>query len=422
MGDRHMSHIYLPTGGSHDWQWLLASPGRHWKHGASAMALADAWEHADPWPAPVAAALNHDPELRDLDLLLALPEHEVPLPGGVRASQTDLFVLARATSGLVTIAVEGKAAEPFGHQTVSEWRAEDTAGRKKRLAFLLDVLQLEDDERLATIRYQLLHRTASAVIESRRYGARHAVMLVHSFSPTDAWLDDFKAFARLYAIDADAGVVVHAAQLDGVTLHLGWASDTPRPLDRDMSSLGPRFDRAFAFARELHASQARKGMAVPYISHLIGVTSLVLDDGGGEDEAIAALLHDAVEDQGGAPTLRRIKQQFGSDVAAIVAACSDTDLTPKPPWRERKESYIAHLHNPDLPTGTLRVSLADKLHNARAILFDLEAGHDVFERFNAGRDEQRWYYDALATTFGELTDSPMAAELRRVVDRIWAHG
>lgn len=101
-----------------------------------------------------------------------------------------------------------------------------------------------------------------------------------------------------------------------------------------------------------------------------------------------------------------------------MKACSDTDRVPKPPWRARKEAYIAHLHDDDLPDGTLRVSLADKLHNARAILFDLEAGHDVFDRFNAGRTEVLWYYTALAEAFAELSDSPMVAELRRVVDSI----
>ena len=91
---------------------------------------------------------------------------------------------------------------------------------------------------------------------------------------------------------------------------------------------------------------------------------------------------------------------------------------PKPPWRERKEAYIAHLRDPALPPGTLRVSLADKLHNARAILFDLRAGQDVYSRFSAPREDQHWYYDALATAFAELTDSPMATELRRVVDEL----
>lgn len=174
-------------------------------------------------------------------------------------------------------------------------------------------------------------------------------------------------------------------------------------------------------ARRLHADQRRKGTDIPYLAHLLGVTALVLEDGGDEDEAVAALLHDAVEDQGGAATLARIRERFGDRVAAIVEACSDTDEVPKPPWRARKEAHLAHLRHPDLPDGALRVSLADKLHNARAILADVRAGGDaVFARFNAPRDEQAWYYGTLATTFAERTSSPMAAELRRVVDAIFA--
>lgn len=148
----------------------------------------------------------------------------------------------------------------------------------------------------------------------------------------------------------------------------------------------------------------------------MAVAALVIEDGGDEDEAVAALLHDAVEDQGGAATLARIRERFGPRVAAIVEACSDTQEQPKPPWRARKEAYIAHLDGPGLPDGALRVSLADKLHNARAILADLRDGRDVFAHLNAPREEQAWYYDALATVFEERTRSPMAAELRRVVD------
>jgi (p)ppGpp synthase/HD superfamily hydrolase len=151
----------------------------------------------------------------------------------------------------------------------------------------------------------------------------------------------------------------------------------------------------------------------------MAVAALVIEDGGDEDEAIAALLHDAVEDQGGPPTLTLVRARFGARVASIVEACSDTDEVPKPPWRARKEAYVAHLRDPGLPEGALRVSLADKLHNARAILADQRAGHDVFARFNAPRDQQAWYYDALATAFAERTDSPMAAELRRVVDELF---
>jgi hypothetical protein len=418
-----VNQIYLPTTGSHDWQWLLASPGLQWKHGASAMALADAWEHSDPWPQAVADALATNSDLSDLELLLALPEHQVPLPGGTASSQTDLFVLARRVDGdRVAIAVEGKADEPFGEDTVAEWRADAGPGRIKRLAYLVDALRLVDDERLAPIRYQLLHRTASAIIEARRFGAAHAVLLVHSFGKNAKWFDDLAAFVALYDVTVARGSAVRACELaDGVTLHIGWVSDVPRPLD-DKPLLGPRFDRAFALARELHARHRRKGTDIPYLAHLMGVASLVLEDGGDEDEAIAALLHDAVEDQGGARTLGRIRQLFGGCVADIVEACSDTDETPKPPWRERKESYIAHLHDPGVPQGTLRVSLADKLHNARAILFDLRAGQDVYSRFNAPREQQQWYYDALAETFAELTDSPMVAELRVIVDELATAG
>jgi hypothetical protein len=327
-------------------------------------------------------------------------------------------VLARSHEGdLVAIAVEGKAAESFGDSTVSEWRATDTPGRRERLAYLLEVLGLADADRLAGIRYQLLHRTASAVIEARRFGARHAVMLVHSFSREDAWLEEFLEFASLCGGTQLTKGIASVRDIGSVTLHLGWVSDTPRPL-ATVPRLGPRFDRALALARVLHRDQVRKGTEIPYVSHLMGVASLVIDDGGGEDEAIAALLHDAVEDQGGDPTLGLIRQQFGNHVADIVKACSDTDMQPKPPWHARKEAYLTHLHDPALPAGALRVSLSDKLHNAHAILFDLRSGHDVFSRFSASREETQWYYDELAKAFAQLTDSPMVAELRIVVDEL----
>ena len=128
------------------------------------------------------------------------------------------------------------------------------------------------------------------------------------------------------------------------------------------------FDRALLLATKHHGPQLRKGSRIPYVSHLLGVTSLVLEAGGGETEAIAALLHDAVEDGGGPPMLAAIERDFGSDVARIVDANSDTDVEPKPEWRVRKENYIAAIAHkqPD----ELLVSIADKLHNARAILLD----------------------------------------------------
>ena len=184
-----------------------------------------------------------------------------------------------------------------------------------------------------------------------------------------------------------------------------------------MSRLGPRFTEAFEYARELHADQLRKGTSVPYVAHLLGVASLVLEAGGDEDQAIAALLHDAVEDQGGASTQAEIRRRFGDRVEAIVAACSDTDRHPKPPWRERKDAYLNHLRT--APREALLVSLADKVHNARALLADLGTdGEGMWTRFSGGRDGELWYYRRLSETFVELYPSPLASELERTVREI----
>lgn len=181
--------------------------------------------------------------------------------------------------------------------------------------------------------------------------------------------------------------------------------------------LTTRFDDALHYAADLHRRQTRKGTRVPYISHLLAVTSLVLEDGGDEDQAIAALLHDAVEDQGGMDTLEEIRQRFGERVARIVLACSDSFITPKPPWRERKEKYLAHLA--DAPADVLRVSLADKVHNARSILGDLrQNGQAVWGRFNGGRAGTLWYYQELARIFQQVRPSPLASELNRVVSEM----
>ncbi len=161
----------------------------------------------------------------------------------------------------------------------------------------------------------------------------------------------------------------------------------------------------------------RKGSGVPYISHLLSVTSLVLEDGGSEDEAIAALLHDAVEDQGGKKTLREIECRFSDNVARIVLGCTDTDQTPKPPWRKRKEDYIAHLRN--APADVRRVSLADKLHNSRTILKDIARdGQGVWERFTGGQEGTLWYFRALVGCFREFGNSFLLDELERVVTEL----
>ncbi len=178
--------------------------------------------------------------------------------------------------------------------------------------------------------------------------------------------------------------------------------------------LSDRFDEALAYASRLHRDQRRKGTDIPYISHLMSVAALVLEHGGNEDQAIAGLLHDAVEDQGGETTLKKIRARFGRSVAMIVADCTDTLVEPKPPWRARKEAYIAKL--PEKDPASLLVSLADKTHNAKAILNDFrQVGDDLWDRFNGGKEGTIWYYQTLSAFFVKALPGALASELERTV-------
>jgi (p)ppGpp synthase/HD superfamily hydrolase len=178
--------------------------------------------------------------------------------------------------------------------------------------------------------------------------------------------------------------------------------------------LGPRFLRPFSFAAEKHAGQTRKASTIPYISHLMGVASLVLEFAGDEDQAIAALLHDVVEDCGGAPMLKEVRRRFGVRVAKIVDGCTDSDTYPKPPWRERKESYIRHLKTADADTRL--VSAADKLNNVRSILSDYrEVGESVWDRFTGGREGTLWYYRVLLEEFLRRKPSQLIRELELAI-------
>ena len=179
--------------------------------------------------------------------------------------------------------------------------------------------------------------------------------------------------------------------------------------------LTERFDEALVYAHGLHREQRRKGTAIPYVAHLMAVSALVLEHGGNEDQAIGALLHDAAEDQGGQATLDDIRRRFGPEVARIVYDCTDSWEEPKPKWRERKEKYIASL--PAKPVGSLLVSLADKVNNAEAILYDWRAmGDATWSRFNGGRDGTHWYYRSLAATYARLLPGRLAERLNRAVE------
>lgn len=179
-------------------------------------------------PTDMTAVLSQVPEFNELKALMVFPEHQVPLPGGARPSQNDCWVLARTPIGLVSISVEGKVSEPFG-PTVGEWLNEASPGKNERLSFLSSALGL-DTQPPGQIRYQLLHRTASAVIEAKRFHARQAIMVVHSFSQTAEWFDDYKEFAALFGAQANLDTIVAAGQPDGVNLYLAWVNGDKRYL------------------------------------------------------------------------------------------------------------------------------------------------------------------------------------------------
>ncbi len=180
-----------------------------------------------------------------------------------------------------------------------------------------------------------------------------------------------------------------------------------------------QFEKALAFAVHLHRHQFRKGGELPYIGHLLGVCGIALENGADEDEAIAALLHDSIEDQaesfGGADKLREhIRAVSGEKALAIVEGCTDAESIPKPPWRERKEKYVAHLAGAS--ASVLLVSASDKLYNARAILQDLrEIGDAVWSRFTGGKEGTLWYYRALSDAFQAHGSTPLRRELERTV-------
>lgn len=189
--------------------------------------------------------------------------------------------------------------------------------------------------------------------------------------------------------------------------------------------LSDRFNEALVYAHNLHRHQPRKGRDIPYIGHLLGVASLVLENGGDEDMAIAALLHDAVEDQGGLPRRDEIAAKFGDRVARIVMGCTDSDSTDphnKAPWCDRKVSYIEHVTHEADPDVRL-VSVADKVHNARAILTDhYECGDTCFERFSGRKDGTLWYYRALVDAFRDAESRenpgwPTMSALKRTAEQ-----
>jgi hypothetical protein len=228
-----LPYIYIPARSAEDWQQFLAEPDKQWRSGYSAKATAYAWQEADGFPREVAALLSssNDDNLKDVELLLAIPEHKVYFPPmQSRPSQSDVFALAKAANGdLISIAVEAKVSEPFD-LTVDEWIADPSRGKRERLEFLKTKLQI-GDKPIGHIRYQLLHRLSSALLEAERFGARYAVLVIHSFSQSDEWFDEFGEFVWLYGESAAVGQL--ATLVAGTTIKVlaGWARGNAKYLD-----------------------------------------------------------------------------------------------------------------------------------------------------------------------------------------------
>jgi len=218
--------IYRPTQEAGDWESLLDNPAKDWKSGFSAKTLAHCWEDVRGLPKSVKDALNRpNGPFNDVQPLLILPEHKVSLPGHNKRSQCDVWVLAKDSRELISITVEGKVSESFGNEDMGQWMKDASKGKIKRIEFILSKLELGHvpEDIPENIRYQLLHRTAAAVIVAERFEAQHAIILVHSFSDSNENFEDFARFLDLYELIAEVNHTKSKELNSGITLHLAWA-------------------------------------------------------------------------------------------------------------------------------------------------------------------------------------------------------
>lgn len=228
-----MTKFYVQTEGTGSWQKLLASPDKQWKKGYSARSLAYCWEEAQGFPKSVKRIFRKCPFklFHTIEFVLGIPEYQVQLPPkSGHPSQSDLFVLGRSRGKLVSICVEGKVSETFGER-VSEWKKRMNKGKRSRLDYLCNILELQEAD-VMNIRYQLLHRTLSAVLEADRFSATSALLLVHSFSQKHEGFEDFLEFTELFCKGAKPNTISYAGRRYGKSLYLGWVTGEKEYLNR----------------------------------------------------------------------------------------------------------------------------------------------------------------------------------------------
>lgn len=227
-----MSKFFIPANTPEDWKSLLADPDKHWKTGYSAKALAYSWQKADGFPPEVNRVFKKSGiELfQDAQMLVAFPEYKVSLPGGKRSSQNDIFILAKGNDQLISITIEGKIDEPFD-KLIVDWKLDDQGGKKTRLEYLCETLQL-DVNKVDNTRYQLLHRTASAVIEAKKFNAPNALMLVHAVKKTKEKYDEsfrnYGQFLKLFGPEGKPDSIIGGRIIDGIRLYFGWVKGNKR--------------------------------------------------------------------------------------------------------------------------------------------------------------------------------------------------
>lgn len=218
-----MNRIYIPTSSPDDWRHFLSKSETQWRSGYSAKELAECWERSNGFPVEFHDLFSRSGihVFSNLELLAAFPEYQVNLPDGKRPSQNDIFILGRTQDGeLASIMVEGKVAEPFG-ETLEAWLKDASEGKKNRLRILCNILGLSREPPL-NIRYQLFHRMVSAILEAKRFNAKYAMMIVHSFSSEHRWFSDYQDFLRLFEVESRVGQLVELPESDGLRVFTGW--------------------------------------------------------------------------------------------------------------------------------------------------------------------------------------------------------
>lgn len=398
MSSKGAGKFFGPIKDPTEWRPLLAKPDRHWRTGYSAKALAYSWQVTSGFP-PEVGQLFRDSGIdifQNIEVLVAFPEYKVPLPGGRRASQNDIFVLAKGNGQLVSIMVEGKVSEPFG-ETIADWKAQFGKGKEIRLRYLCNLLGL-DVAQVNHIRYQLLHRTASVLIEAQRFNAPNALMLVHSFSIENEWFEDYQQLLALFGVRGEINSLTFAKNINGVDLYFGWAKGYEKYLNLGIVRMEVK-----EFRRQLDELRNIINDGVAYFSAWQGLM---------------------VEDKDSAQALNRYRALFLTARNALL-------------WSAFMQ--FAKVFDRDPRTVSLRNLLTAAKNNQENLtpyateenLLDIEqkidASETLLERLKSFRDQRLAHHDATVTgkvslLYGEVQKlveevKSMYNSLRRVHDR-----